>query len=216
MDEASENPNRVGVAIRLATVSDADLLARFRYEFRSSVGPLRENSLHKNSVNETTWRDNSSQDNSAREDLVSEESIRKNAIRDDSVSETEEGFVLRCSSWMQERLRADSSWKCWIAERDQMPVGHLWLQIIDKIPNPTIEREHHAYITNFYIREDARGRGIGSILMSEALEWIRTHDVDAVILWPTDRSRSLYERHGFAVRQDLMELIVGSDRDGYS
>jgi hypothetical protein len=29
--------------------------------------------------------------------------------------------------------------------------------------------------------------------------------MDAVILWPTPRSRRLYERHGFAVRKDLFE-----------
>jgi hypothetical protein len=32
--------------------------------------------------------------------------------------------------------------------------------------------------------------------------------VHAIILWPTERSRSLYERQGFAVRDDMMELIV--------
>jgi hypothetical protein len=29
--------------------------------------------------------------------------------------------------------------------------------------------------------------------------------VDAVVLWPTPASRTLYLRHGFAVREDLME-----------
>ena len=31
------------------------------------------------------------------------------------------------------------------------------------------------------------------------------HEMDAVILWPTPPSRSLYLRHGFAFREDLME-----------
>ena len=33
-------------------------------------------------------------------------------------------------------------------------------------------------------------------------------DVHAIILWPTERSRPLYERNGFAVREDIMELII--------
>jgi hypothetical protein len=33
--------------------------------------------------------------------------------------------------------------------------------------------------------------------------------LDAVILWPSARSRSLYERHGFAVRDDLFERRLG-------
>lgn len=126
-----------------------------------------------------------------------------------STREDEEDFVQRCAAWMQERLREGSPWKCWIAERDQMPVGNLWLQIIEKIPNPIVEPEYHAYLTNFYVREEARGKGTGSILLSAALAWSRTHDVHAIILWPTEKSRSLYLRHGFAVRDDLMELIVG-------
>jgi GNAT superfamily N-acetyltransferase len=164
MNEASENHGRVEVAIRLATIADAPMLAKFRYVFRSSLSSARE---------------------------------------------SEEDFVQRCSPWMQERLQADSPWKCWIAELNHVPVGHLWLQIVEKIPNPTIEPERHAYLTNFYVREKARATGIGSMLLLAALDWIRAHDVDAVILWPTERSRSLYLRHGFAVRPDLMELIVG-------
>jgi len=165
LNEAPENQDSEKVAIRLATASDALMLARLRYVFRSSLGSTREG---------------------------------------------EEDFVQRCAPWMQGRLGEGSPWKCWIAERDQMPVGNLWLQIIEKIPNPIVEPEYHAYLTNFYVREEARGNGIGSLLLSAAMDWSRTHDVHAVILWPTEKSRSLYLRHGFAVRADLMELIVGA------
>ena len=131
-----------------------------------------------------------------------------------SAREDEKDFVQRCASWMQERLREGSPWKCWIAECGQMPVGHLWLQIIEKIPNPIVEPEYHAYLTNFYVREEARGSGIGSMLLTAALAWSETNDVHAVILWPTEQSRSLYLRHGFAVHDDLMELIVGDVGEG--
>jgi|SRR6185295_14097085 len=131
-----------------------------------------------------------------------------------AVSENEEEFIKRCASWMQERLREPSAWKCWMAERDLTPVGHLWLQLVEKIPNPIVEPEYHAYLTNFYVREEARGVGIGSMLLSAALAWSRTHHVHAAILWPTPQSRSLYLRNGFAVRDDLMELIV--DAGGFA
>jgi GNAT superfamily N-acetyltransferase len=122
--------------------------------------------------------------------------------------ESEREFVERCSLWMRERLCEGSSWRCWIAEQDRAPVGHLWAQLIEKIPNPSPEPECHAYLTNFYVREDVRGLGLGSALLSAALAWCRDRDVHAVILWPTERSRSLYLRHGFAVRSDLLELLV--------
>jgi hypothetical protein len=41
--------------------------------------------------------------------------------------------------------------------------------------------------------------------LKACLEECDRHGADAVFLWPTPRSRSLYARHGFAVHEDLME-----------
>jgi len=163
--ERDGNPGEAEISIRLATVSDAPLLAQFRYAFRSGTS---------------------------------------------RVSEDESEFINRCALWMQERLLPgnDSRWRCWMAEQNQVLLGHLWAQLIEKIPNPSPEAEYHAYLTNFYVSEEARGRGVGSRLLSVALDWCRARQVHAVILWPTQRSRPLYLRHGFSVREDLMELLV--------
>src|SRR6266571_706054 len=95
-----------------------------------------------------------------------------------------------------------------LAESDGQLIGNLWLQLVEKIPNPRSEPEHHAYITNFYIQEPARRQGTGSRLLKTTLDWCKASHVHVVILWPTDKSRSLYERYGFAVRADLMELVI--------
>lgn len=119
-------------------------------------------------------------------------------------------FLARCEKWMSERLGDDSRWRCWIAEREGVPLGNIWLDLIEKIPNPAPEAEYHAYITNFYVLEEMRGQGVGSKLLGVTLEWCRERKVHAAILWPSDRSRPLYERNGFAVRDDLLELIITS------
>ena len=124
-------------------------------------------------------------------------------------TESKTEFIERCSAWMNKHLQSDA-WNCWVAELNGQLIGAVWLQLVEKIPNPRAEAEHHAYITNFYIEQEARGSGIGSQLLRTALEWCEGRDVHTVILWPTERSRSLYERHGFAVRDDLMELIIKS------
>jgi ribosomal protein S18 acetylase RimI-like enzyme len=123
-------------------------------------------------------------------------------------TEPETEFLRRCAGWMEAHLKESDSWRCWIAEEGGKPIGALWLQLVEKIPNPRAEPEHHGYITNFYVQPTARGRGIGSQMLRAALRFCETRDVHAVILWPTDRSRTLYERHGFAVRKDIMELII--------
>ena len=124
------------------------------------------------------------------------------------VTEPETEFLKRCHQWMEEHLREGSRWQCWVAECERQLIGSLWLQLVEKIPNPRSEPEYHAYVTNFYVQEFARGNGIGSRLLATALDWCKAANVHAVILWPTDKSRSLYQRYGFAVRSDLLELIV--------
>jgi len=121
--------------------------------------------------------------------------------------ENDSEFLSRCEQWMQEHLQ-QSNWRCWVAEDDQKIIGALWLQLIEKIPNPTSEPEFHAYITNVFVHEAARGQGIGSRLVDEAISFCKQKRVHAVILWPSERSRSLYERHGFAVRPDLLERLM--------
>ena len=118
---------------------------------------------------------------------------------------TPEEFLPRCTAWMMDRLQR-SAWHCWIAQYIDTIAGNLWCSLIEKIPNPIAEPELHAYITNFYVRPHYRGQGIGNSLLATALGWCRERNVDAIILWPTEQSRSLYERHGFAVRDDVMEI----------
>lgn len=120
--------------------------------------------------------------------------------------EAEPAFVARCTGWMLERIDADPCWRCWVAEEAGEIVDNLWLRRIEKLPNPVAEPEEHAYITNAYVTPVRRGAGVGARLLEAALDWCRRSDVDAVLLWPSERSRSLYARYGFGVRDDLFAL----------
>jgi len=150
------------IQIKIATEFDAPLLARLRYELRSSA----------------------------------------------KRTETEEQFEERCARWMREQLHDRSCWRCWIAESEQTPVGNIWAQLVEKIPNPAAETECYLYVTNFYVREEYRGKGIGTMLLSEALTWGKTMNAHTAILWPRERSKSLYVRHGFSDADDLMRLVI--------
>jgi len=120
-----------------------------------------------------------------------------------SASEPREPFIERCTAWMRERL-GEASWRCFVAVANGAIVGHVWLHVIDKVPNPGgDEPERHIYLTNLYVQPAARG-GVGSALMAAAVEWCRTQEVDTVILWPTERSRTLYGRYGFRPADAIM------------
>ena len=119
--------------------------------------------------------------------------------------ETREAFLARCESWMRTELTSSASWRAWLAEQDGAVVGQVWVHLIQKVPNPAAERERHMYLSNLYVRPEARG-GVGTRLLEAALEWAVSQHVDRVVLWPTDRSRPLYLRHGFTADVDLLEL----------
>jgi GNAT superfamily N-acetyltransferase len=163
MTTISINDSRDEVEIRVASVSDALLLAKLRWELRSSFHQVTENDA---------------------------------------------AFLERCASWMQERLRSGSRWQCWIAEWRKAPVGSVWAQLVEKIPNPISEPEYYVYLTNFYVREQYRDKGIGSMLLSTIIAWSRSNNAESIILWPTERSKPFYVRHGFLTAEELMQRQV--------
>lgn len=121
--------------------------------------------------------------------------------------------MARCEPWMRSRLGEGSAWRCWVAESADAIVGHLWLQLVEKIPNPAPELEQHAYVTNVYVQPAARGAGAAGAMLEAALNFCRDNRVDSVVLWPTQRSRPLYARHGFIEPADMMELVLDENRD---
>jgi GNAT superfamily N-acetyltransferase len=121
--------------------------------------------------------------------------------------ESRETFVARCAEWMRRELGAGGPWRAWVAVDGGAIVGQLWVQSIEKIPNPAAELERHAYISNLFVEPAHRG-GAGTPLLEAAIAWSRAHDVDRVILWPSARSVSLYERHGFTRDGSVMELAL--------
>jgi ribosomal protein S18 acetylase RimI-like enzyme len=119
--------------------------------------------------------------------------------------EDQDGFVERCTTWMTERLGSGGSWLCWVALLNDTMVGTVWLQQVEKLPNPAGHPGFHGYVSSVYVAPEVRNSGIGSALLRACLVEADSRGLDAVFLWPSARSRALYERHGFAVRDDLLE-----------
>ena len=125
----------------------------------------------------------------------------------------EAGFHERCMEWMAARLPWTDVWRCWLAE-DEVgeALGVVWIQFIEKLPNPVGEPGLHAYLTGFYVRETARNRGIGTALLAAALAECEERGIDTVFLWPTARSRALYVRHGFAEQSGILARRIWAGR----
>jgi GNAT superfamily N-acetyltransferase len=122
-----------------------------------------------------------------------------------SATEPDADFLARCTEWMKEALGPEARWRCWAAVADSQLVGTLWLQLIEKLPNPGEESELHGYVSSVYVAPGLRNKGVGAALLTACLDQCDALGVDAVFLWSTPDSRRLYQRHGFAVRDDLLD-----------
>jgi GNAT superfamily N-acetyltransferase len=120
-------------------------------------------------------------------------------------TEAHDVFIKRCGAWMRRELSTPGAWQAWVAVSNRATVGQVWLHTIAKIPNPIDETEHHAYLSNLYVKPSDRG-GTGTRLLEAAIAQARADRVDRVVLWPSGRSVTLYLRHGFSHGGDVMEL----------
>jgi GNAT superfamily N-acetyltransferase len=153
-------------------------------------------------VTETSW-----QIRLATTDDAEELARLRHAFRTEwqPATEPEAEFLSRCTGWMRDRLAADSHWRCWAAVAAGRIVGTIWLQVIEKLPNPVDEPELHGYVSSVYVEPPFRNSGVGTALVTACLAECDVMGVDAVFLWATPDSRRLYQRHGFALRDDLLD-----------
>lgn len=128
-------------------------------------------------------------------------------------SEPHDEFVVRMRGWLDRHLLdSEPSWQGWLAlDEDSStdgnsPIGHVFLHLVEKVPNPMPELELIGYVTNLYVVPRYRGRGVGAALLSHATDEARARSCGSVVLWPSPRSITLYERHGYRRPARVMEL----------
>jgi GNAT superfamily N-acetyltransferase len=115
-------------------------------------------------------------------------------------------FLRTSESWIGDRL-TDGRWLAWVAETAGVICGNVFLQPVERMPDPHVDANTPiGYVTNFYVTPDHRDRGIGAALLQALAEHARAKSFDTLIVWPSERSPSLYQRAGFHTPAELLEL----------
>jgi GNAT superfamily N-acetyltransferase len=118
-------------------------------------------------------------------------------------------YVDRAGRWIGDGL-ASGRWRAWVAEAGGEAVGQVFLQLVERFPRiEGGEAGPVGYLTSFYVRPAWRGRGAGRALLDAAVAWARGRGVEAIVVWPSERSAPLYLRAGFGHPGQLLEHRFG-------
>ncbi|MEH6374619.1 GNAT family N-acetyltransferase [Streptomyces sp. KLMMK] len=107
--------------------------------------------------------------------------------------------------WMRDRL-GDGRWLAWVAESGGEIRGHVFLCLVERMPEPYSDNLPIGYVTNFYVTPSQRNKGAGSALLEALKQHCRTVGFDTLIVWPSERSSPLWRRSGFQPPEELLEL----------
>jgi GNAT superfamily N-acetyltransferase len=84
----------------------------------------------------------------------------------------------------------------WLASLGDLPVGMASMLQYRRIPHPGRPDSRWGYVSNMFVREDFRGRGIGGALLQELLDLARARHYARLVLSPSHRATEFYRRAG--------------------
>ena len=125
------------------------------------------------------------------DDLAAIASLR--SLWDDANDHDLEG---RIASW----LAAEGDRRTiWLAAVSGEPVGMASMFEYRRMPHPGRLDSQWGYVSNMFVREDLRGRGIGSALLAALIAAADERNYVRLVVSPSARAQPLYRRAGFIV-----------------
>jgi len=104
--------------------------------------------------------------------------------------------------------------RCWIAEVDGRPVGHIFLV---KYPDQHPDQPNTAKLRLLFVDSSARGMGLGDALVKECVRFARTAGYKKVVLWTQSilvAAHRIYQRAGFKLVKEEPHRSFGHDLIG--
>jgi len=114
-------------------------------------------------------------------------------------------FINQCKLFLKEGLDK-GTWVYWVAEENGIIIANIYINLIRKVPKPQKLFEEIGYVTNVHTKAEYRNKGIGTELLKMAKHWVIENKLELLFVWPSEKSVSFYERQGFSIKNEIMEL----------
>jgi GNAT superfamily N-acetyltransferase len=134
-------------------------------------------------------------------DLAAIIQLRREWTREQDGDQPDAGFDERLAAWF---ARESARRITWLAEAAHRPAGMMNLAIFERMPRPGHAPSRWGYLGNAFILAAYRNQGIGTQLLSAVLDYADENEFGRVVLSPSARAISLYERAGFGPADILM------------
>jgi GNAT superfamily N-acetyltransferase len=108
-------------------------------------------------------------------------------------------FARDVAEWLEEEGDRRTTW---LAERDGRAVGLVSLFEYRRMPKPGRPASRWGYVSNMFVREEARNQGVGAALLDTAIAAADERGYARLVLSPAERALPLYLRAGFVVPGD--------------
>lgn len=102
----------------------------------------------------------------------------------------------------------------WIAEREGCVQGGVSVTLFSTQPQYRSPGGRIASIYGLYVMPNARGEGIATRLVSEAIAAMKAEGIDLVTLHAAEKARPIYERIGFATSPEMRLFTAEWDTEG--
>src|SRR5579862_3380399 len=113
----------------------------------------------------------------------------------------DEGFEARFLDWYERESARRFSW---LAQVGGEMVGMMNMAVFDRMPQPGRAPGSWGYLANSFVLAAYRNQGIGSLLLGALLAHADSHGYVRVVLSPSERAVSFYQRAGFTQATELM------------
>jgi GNAT superfamily N-acetyltransferase len=118
------------------------------------------------------------------------------------------------STWEHERKRTEHEWRAAVVSRTRY-VAESVGQVVGMAAIGPSTYTGAADITSLWVAPEARGKGVGDLLILAVVAWAKEGGYGQLFLWVTEgneHAEQLYERHGFGRTGDTQRVRPAEDR----